>query len=116
MRIERDKLHPFHTPLVRFRGGSIPLGWIKLPLTWEMEPHQTTVWQDFTVVDYPSPYKAILGHPTLGGTRAITSIYHLKLKFPTLTRIGKVKGDQKVAKQCFISIMKDEPHSKLSIQ
>ncbi|GFZ19285.1 hypothetical protein Acr_27g0010240 [Actinidia rufa] len=48
----------------------------------------------------------ILGRPTLGGIKAITSTYHLKMKFPTLTRIGEVKGDQKVARQCFISAMK----------
>ncbi|GFS31174.1 hypothetical protein Acr_00g0016040 [Actinidia rufa] len=72
-------------------------------------PHDdalTTVWQDFVVVDCPSPYNAILGRPTLGGIKAITSTYHLKMKFPTLTGIGEVKGDQKVARQCFISAMK----------
>ncbi|GFS41682.1 hypothetical protein Acr_00g0075770 [Actinidia rufa] len=67
---------------------------------------QTTVWQDFIVVDCPSPYNAILGRPMLGIIKAITSTYHLKMKFPTLTGIGKVKGDQKVARQCFISAMK----------
>ncbi|GFZ02198.1 hypothetical protein Acr_15g0008070 [Actinidia rufa] len=56
--------------------------------------------------DCPSPYNAILGRPTLGGIKAITSTYHLKMKFPTLTGIGEVKGDQKVARQCFISAMK----------
>ncbi|GFZ01925.1 hypothetical protein Acr_15g0005340 [Actinidia rufa] len=69
-------------------------------------PHQTTVWQDFIVVDCPSPYNAILGRPTLGGIKAITSTYHLKMKFPTLTGIGEVKGDQKVARQCFILAMR----------
>ncbi|GFZ07029.1 hypothetical protein Acr_18g0011990 [Actinidia rufa] len=53
-----------------------------------------------------SPYNAILGRPTLGRIKAITSTYHLKMKFPTLTGIGEVKGDQKVARQCFISAMK----------
>ncbi|GFS40353.1 hypothetical protein Acr_00g0068050 [Actinidia rufa] len=83
-----------------------PLGWINLPITLGTEPHQTTVWQDFIVVDCPPPYNAILGRPTLGGIKAITSTYHLKMKFPTLTGIGEVKGDQKVARQCFISAMK----------
>ncbi|GFS29200.1 hypothetical protein Acr_00g0005780 [Actinidia rufa] len=59
-------------------------------------PHDdalTTVWQDFIMVDCPSPYNAILGRPTLGGIKAITSTYHLKMKFPTLTGIGEVKGN-----------------------
>ncbi|GFZ01032.1 hypothetical protein Acr_14g0006670 [Actinidia rufa] len=107
IKIGLDKLHPFHTPLIEFGGNTTqPLGWINLPITLGTEPHQTTVWQDFIVVDCPSPYNAILGRPTLGGIKAITSTYHLKMKFPTLTGIGEVKGDQKVARQCFISAMK----------
>ncbi|GFY91374.1 hypothetical protein Acr_07g0015700 [Actinidia rufa] len=107
MKIGLDKLHPFQTPLIEFGGNTTqPLGWINLPITLGTEPHQTTVWQDFIVVDCPSPYNAILGRPTLGGIKAITSTYHLKMKFPTLTGIGEVKGDQKVARQCFISAMK----------
>ncbi|XP_057464641.1 uncharacterized protein LOC130754441 [Actinidia eriantha] len=109
MKIGLEKLHPFHTPLVGFGGNMThPLGWINLPMTLGTEPHHTTVWQDFIVVDCPSPYNAILGRPTLGGIKAITSTYHLKMKFPTLTGIGEVKGDQKVARQCFISAMKVE--------
>ncbi|GFY84264.1 hypothetical protein Acr_03g0010380 [Actinidia rufa] len=97
----------FSYPLVGFGGNTThPLGWINLPITLGTEPHQTTVWQDFVVVDCPSPYNAILGRPTLGGIKAITSTYHLKMKFPTLTGIGEVKGDQKVARQCFISAIK----------
>ncbi|GFS45151.1 hypothetical protein Acr_00g0094470 [Actinidia rufa] len=71
-------------------------------------PPQLPRKEDFIVVDCPSPYNAILGRPTLGGIKAITSTYHLKMKFPTLTGIGEVKGDQKVARQCFISAMKVE--------
>ncbi|GFZ18422.1 hypothetical protein Acr_27g0001610 [Actinidia rufa] len=98
IKIRLDKLHPFHTPLIGFGGNMThPLGWINLPITLGTEQHQTTVWQNFIVVDYPSPYNAILGRPTLGGIKAITSTYHLKMKFPTLTRIGEVKGDQKMA-------------------
>ncbi|GFS41352.1 hypothetical protein Acr_00g0073880 [Actinidia rufa] len=76
-------------------------------------PHDDAL--DFIVVDCPSPYNAILGRPTLGGIKAITSTYHLKMKFPSLTGIGEVKGDQKVARQCFISAMKEGilPRDKL---
>ncbi|GFZ15785.1 hypothetical protein Acr_25g0001940 [Actinidia rufa] len=112
MKIGIDKLHPFHTPLIGLGGNTThPLEWINLPITLGTEPHQTTVWQDFIVVDCPSLYNAILGRPTLGGIKAITSTYHLKLKFPTLTGIGEIKGDQKVARQCFISAMRIETSS-----
>ncbi|GFZ11327.1 hypothetical protein Acr_22g0007250 [Actinidia rufa] len=109
MKVGLNKLHPFHTPLIGFGGNTThPLGWINLPITLGTEPQQTTVWQDFIVVDCPSPYNSILGRPTLGRFKPITSTYHLKMKFPTLTGIGEVKGDQKVARQCFISAMKVE--------
>ncbi|GFS37212.1 hypothetical protein Acr_00g0050680 [Actinidia rufa] len=108
MKVGLDKLHPFHTPLIGFGGNTThPLRWINLLITLGTEPHQTTVWKDFIVVDCPSPYNAILGRLTLGRIKAITSTYHLKMKFSTLTGIGEVKGDQKVARQCFISAMKD---------
>ncbi|GFS37266.1 hypothetical protein Acr_00g0051020 [Actinidia rufa] len=94
MKIGLDKLHPFHTPMVSFRGNMThPLGWIKLLVTLGTEPHQITVWQDFIVVDCPSPYNAILGRSTLGGTRAITSTYHLKMKFPTSTKVGEIDSE-----------------------
>ena len=117
MKIGLDKLHPFHTPLVGFGGNMThPLGWINLPITLGNEPHQTTVWQDFIVVDCPSLYNAILGWPTLGSIKAITSTYHLKMKFPTSTGTGEVQGDQRAAKQCFISAMKIETSSVPSAQ
>ena len=95
IKIGLDKLHPFHTPLVGFGENTThPLGWIKLPVTLGTEPHQTTVWQDFIVVDVIRPIK----------------------HFPNLMGIGEVKGDQKVGRQCFISIMKDESHFKSSSQ
>ncbi|GFS44989.1 hypothetical protein Acr_00g0093430 [Actinidia rufa] len=117
MKIGLDKLHPFHTALIGFGGNTThPLRWINLPITLGTEPHQTTVWQDFIVVDCPSPYNAILGRPTLGGIKTITSTYHLKVKFPTPTGIGEIKGNQKVARQCFISAMKVETSSNSSAQ
>ena len=117
MKVGLDKLQPFLTPLVGF-GGNLthPLGWVKLPVTLGTEPRQTTVWQDFIVVDCPSPYNAILGRPTLGGIRAITSTYHLKMKFPTSAGVGEVRGDQKIARQCFISAMKVEVPPASNVQ
>ncbi|GFS38322.1 hypothetical protein Acr_00g0056800 [Actinidia rufa] len=76
--------------------------WIRLLMTLGTEPHQTIVWKDFIIVDCPSPYNAIFGYSTLGKIKAVTS-----------TGIGEVKGNHKVAKQCFISAMKAESSSKL---
>ncbi|GFS41559.1 hypothetical protein Acr_00g0075090 [Actinidia rufa] len=117
----RDRFNRFYIPLVRF-GGSLPgsltnpLGWIKLHLTWGVKPHQTTVWHDLIVVDCLTPYNVILGRPTLGKIKAITSIYHLMMKFPTPTGICEVKGDQRTASQCFNTAMKANPALKTNSQ
>ena len=56
----------------------------------------------FLVVDYESPYNVIIGRPTLNRLRAITSTYHLLVKFPYEKEIGILVGDQSHAKICYI--------------
>ena len=38
--------------------------------------------------------------------RAATSIYHLMMKFPIEEGVGKVKGDQLIARRCYNISMK----------
>ncbi|GFY91189.1 hypothetical protein Acr_07g0013850 [Actinidia rufa] len=90
-----------------------PIGWIRLPVTLGTEPHQTTVWKDFIMVDCPLSHNAILGCPTLGKVKAITSTYHQMMKFSTLTRIDEVRDGQNVSRQCFISATRIESSLKL---
>jgi hypothetical protein len=52
---------------------------------------------DFLVVDRPSAYNIIIGRSTLNKLRAITSTYHLMMKFPTKEGIGELRGNQVVA-------------------
>ena len=94
MKIGRDRIQPFHTPLVRFGESTTHLlGWIKLLVTLEMKPHQTMVWQDFIVVNCPLPYNAILSCSTLRKIKAIISTYHSIMKLSTSTEVGKVRCD-----------------------
>uniref|UniRef100_A0A2N9ITY0 Retrotransposon gag domain-containing protein n=1 Tax=Fagus sylvatica TaxID=28930 RepID=A0A2N9ITY0_FAGSY len=48
-------------------------------------------------------YNAIIGRPTLNRLRAVTSTYHLLLKFPTEHGIGEVRGDQVAARECYLA-------------
>ncbi|GAV70152.1 LOW QUALITY PROTEIN: hypothetical protein CFOL_v3_13650, partial [Cephalotus follicularis] len=64
-----------------------------------MAPCQIKVEMTFLVVDTPSPYNAIIGRPGLNLMEAIVSTRHLLMKFPTRFGVGKVKGDQQVARQ-----------------
>ena len=49
---------------------------------------------DFLMVDGPSFYNALFGIPILKDVKAVTSIYHLGVKFPTTKGMGHIWGSQ----------------------
>ncbi|GAV62576.1 hypothetical protein CFOL_v3_06099 [Cephalotus follicularis] len=67
----------------------------------------------FLVVDTPSPYNAIIGHPGLNLMEAIVSTRHLLMKFPTRFGVGEVRGDQQVARQCYKTAIMDKGKDKV---
>ena len=94
MNLERDQLRPMHSPLVGFGGMKVqPVGTITLPLVVGAYPQQVTRNVNFLVVDCSSFYNAIIEKPTLNNWKAVTSTYHLLVKFPTEYRVGEVQGD-----------------------
>ncbi|XP_050278039.1 uncharacterized protein LOC126719545 [Quercus robur] len=106
MRIERERLIPTNAPLVGFGGTRVyPLGAVTLLMMVGDYLQQITKDVTFLVVDYLSAYNAILGHPTLNTWKAVTSTYHLMIKFPTKYEIGEVKGDQVAARECYIVML-----------
>ena len=44
------------------------------------------------------------------GITAVTSTYHLMIKFPTEYRVGEVRGDQMVAHKCYIAMLEIDDH------
>ena len=109
MGIEREKLEPTSTHLRGFSGEKVlPLGSIQLVLTLGDPPCQatTTVW--FLIVDAPSAYNVLLGRPSLNAIKAIPSTYHMVIKFPTANGVCMVRGDQRVAKECYTTSMKQK--------
>jgi hypothetical protein len=64
----------------------------------------------FLLIDRPSAYNAILGRTTINDLKAITSTSYLKIKFLTERKVGKVRGEQGVARQCYNLIMKEPLH------
>ena len=85
---------PTNALLVGFGGTSVyPRGVVILPVTVEDYPQQITKDVTFLVVDYSSAYKAILGRLTLNSWKAVTSTYHLMIKFPTEYGVREVRGD-----------------------
>jgi hypothetical protein len=102
MGISRDRIKPFGSPLVGFTREQVQtMGIILLPITYGTLPRDSTVMVDFLVIDRPSAYNVILGRVALNKLRAITSTYHLIMKFPTKNKIGELKGNQAVARKCY---------------
>ena len=83
-----------NTHLLGFSGEKVlPLGSIQLVLTLGDPPFQATTTARFLIVDAPSSYNMLLGRPSLNAIKAIPSAYHMMIKFPTVSRVGMVRGD-----------------------
>ena len=109
MGIGREKLEPVSTHLRGFSGEKVlPLGSIQLVLTLGEPPCQATTTARFLIVDAPSSYNMVLGRPSLNAIKAVPSAYHLVIKFPTIHGVGTVRGDQRVARECYTASMKQK--------
>ena len=62
----------------------------------------------FLIVDAPYAYNILLGRPSLNAIKAIPSAYHMMIKFPTTRGVGMVRGDQRVARECYLASMKQK--------
>ena len=100
MRIKRERLVLTNAPLVGFKGMRVyPLSVVTLPVMVGDYPQQILKDVSFLVVDCSSAYNAILGQPTLNLWKAVTSTYHLMIKFPTEYGVGEVRRDQVAARE-----------------
>ena len=109
MGIEREKLAPINAHLRGFSGERVlPLGSIQLVLTLGDPPCQATTTVRFLIVDAPSAYNIPLGRPSLNVIRAIPFAYHMVIKFPTTNGVGIVRGDQRIARECYSAFMKQK--------
>ena len=109
MGIGRERLEPVNTHLRGFSGEKVlPLGSIQLMLTLGEPLFQATTTARFLIVDAPSSYNMLLDRPSLNAIKAIPSAYHMMIKFPTVTGVGMVRGDQRVARECYLASMKQK--------
>ncbi|KAL5558877.1 hypothetical protein UlMin_035088 [Ulmus minor] len=76
-------------------------GILNLPGELKTSPCQHIQAVNFVFVDCPSPYNVIIGRPTLNKIRAMTSTYHLLVKFPTVGGIGVMRGDQTESREIY---------------
>ena len=111
MGIGRERLVPTNAPLIGFGGTKVlPLGAITLSVVVGNYPQQIAKDMTFLMVDCSSAYNAILGRPTLNSWKAVTSTYHLMIKFPTDDRVGELLGNQVAARECYMAMMEMDNH------
>ncbi|XP_038989097.1 uncharacterized protein LOC120112949 [Phoenix dactylifera] len=112
-----SQLRKINTPLVGFIGDSVPVaGEVSLLVTVGLAPRESTVRMDFLVVRLLAVYNVILGRPRLNALQAVVSTYHLLVRFPTAEGIGEARGDQMMAKQCYIATCKAKQRTEASSQ
>ena len=102
MKLSVNDLEPCNQTIYGFSGeGLTPTGSIRLPVTAGTAPTIRTLLTTFIVVDCPSAYNVVIGTPILVDLRAVTSIWHLAMKFPTDAGVGRVLGNQREARECY---------------
>ena len=107
MRLDENALSPSTSPLYRFtRDHVTPKDAAKLAMTVGEHPQTLTVIIDFLIINCPSIVNKIIGRPLFKALKAVTSIYHLTLKFSTTEGIDKVQGCQYDSRECYNKSLK----------
>ncbi|XP_031249007.1 uncharacterized protein LOC116106835 [Pistacia vera] len=102
MKLDEADLKLASIPLYGFtRDHLIPKETISIPVTLGDSDKVTKI-TEFLIIDCPSAFNGILGRPLLRNFKTVTSIYHLKMKFPTSTGIREVSGSQRAPRDCYV--------------
>ena len=103
LKLKPKDLVSYDSPLVGFDGKTVILkGQIRLPVQAGSE----VVEVDFIVVDAYSPYTTIMVRPWLHSMGAVSSILHLKVKYPLGDQVKELIGSQTIARQFLITAIR----------
>ena len=106
LKVDAKRLRLFESPLVSFSKDKVyPRGIVTLMVTTGSYPLQVTNRHNFLVVDSPSSCNVIIGRPILNRWKAANSTYCLKVKFPMEKRIGEIRRDQVLARECYQTML-----------
>ncbi|KAL2244746.1 UNVERIFIED_CONTAM: hypothetical protein Sindi_2742800 [Sesamum indicum] len=104
--IDNAQLLKVNAPLTDFSGKIIKLvGEVTLAMSLGSYPKRSTKLVKFLMVKAPSAYNVILGRPSLNLLQAIACTFHLKLKFSIPNGMGEAMGDERIAKECYVSTL-----------
>jgi len=85
----------------------------KLTVRVGKKDNSRTVDVNFLVVDVPMAYNVIIGRPTLSVLKAVVALYLLLMQFELDDgRVGKLFGDQRMARECYYVSLKSLAREK----
>lgn len=85
-----------------------PYGRVKLLVTTGSHPIQATILTNLLIMDTLGVCNAIIGRLTLNNLRAVASMYHLALKFPTPPEVKVVYVNQVKARHYYALALKGQ--------
>ncbi|XP_074342699.1 uncharacterized protein LOC141680345 [Apium graveolens] len=104
-----SQLTPSRAPIYGFNHVECKVeGAIQLPVTIGEEPREATQMLNFQVIKVASTYNAIMGRAGIHTFKAVPSTYHMVLKFPTRNGVPEAKGDQKMARRCYVAALRPD--------
>ncbi|GKV00924.1 hypothetical protein SLEP1_g13532 [Rubroshorea leprosula] len=109
-------LQRYDGPIYGFNNQPVPIeGVLTMNVAFGSGRNYVTPPVRFLVVKMASSFNVVIGRPILTEIRAVVSQSHLCMKFPTPTRIATLRGNQEVARHCYITSVtqpqkgKDQP-------
>ncbi|GKV51226.1 hypothetical protein SLEP1_g57895 [Rubroshorea leprosula] len=97
-------LQKYDGPIYGFNNQPIPVeGVLTLHVAFGSGRTYVTPSVRFLVVKMASSFNIVIGRPTLTEIRAMVSQSHLCMKFPTPMGIATLRGNQEVARHCYIT-------------
>ncbi|XP_024004949.1 uncharacterized protein LOC112082088 [Eutrema salsugineum] len=98
--LSSDRIEPFIEPLTGFDGERcMTVGMVNILIYLGGVAKII----QFLILDKSAIYNAILGTPWLHAMKAVASTYHQCLKFPTPDGVYTLRGNQAVARSCYIN-------------
>ncbi|GKV51647.1 hypothetical protein SLEP1_g58282 [Rubroshorea leprosula] len=97
-------LQKYDGPIYGFNNQPVPVeGVLTLHVAFGSGRTYVTPSVRFLVVKMASSFNIVIGRPTLTEIRAVVSQSHLCMKFPTPMGIATLRGNQEVARHCYIT-------------
>ncbi|GKV43341.1 hypothetical protein SLEP1_g50644 [Rubroshorea leprosula] len=97
-------LQKYDGPIYGFNNQPVPVeGVLTLHVAFGSGRTYVTPSVRFLVVKMASSFNIVIGRPTLTEIRAVVSQSHLYMKFPTPMGIATLRGNQEVARHCYIT-------------